>query len=144
MKSPQREAQLLAGVAPVDAPGAAGRITGSFAIGDGKITGNREFAYRPRAVAEQPGRLRGTGEASVRGRLVTGAAWTEHGTVTGSEGSAVERNPSERSGTSHAFAGAARFKGKGITEESRQMVTGMVGWSSKSGAKVTISGGAQG
>lgn len=143
---PQRDAQLQVGAGPVEEPGATGRITGTFARGEGKITGNQEFIYRPRtASSERPAHMLATGEASIKGRTVTGSAWTEDGKVTGTEGtSAVERNPSERAGKPHAFAGATQFKGKGIKEEIRQMVTGMVGWSAKTSAKVTISGGSQG
>ncbi len=145
IRSPQRDSQLKAGTAAVDAPSAEGRITGTFAAGHGKITGNQEFHFAPRLKAEQAGRTMITGEGRVAGPAITGSAWTETRKVTGTEGpTATERNPSERAGKPQAFAGSNAFKGKGRHEEPRKIVTGMVGWSAKSAAKVTLSGGAQG
>jgi hypothetical protein len=75
---------------------------------------------------------------------VTGASWSEQSNVTGTEGSiAAERNPSERSGKPQSFSGARRFKTLAKTEDSKQLVTGLLGWSGKTAAKVTLSGGAQ-
>lgn len=145
VRSPQREAHLRADAGAAQAPTAVGRITGSFAVGDGKVTGNREFHFNPRPKAERAGRTQLSGEGRVEGTIITGSAWTEHGKVTGTEGYiAVERNPSERAGKPHGFAGSTAFKGKGVHEERRQNVTGMAGWSAKSAARVTLSGGAQG
>lgn len=145
VRAPQREAQLQAGSAAVEAPSAASRITGAFAVGEGKITGNQEFHFSPRARGERAARTRVTGEGRVEGLPITGSAWGENPKVTGTEDYiAAERNPSTRAGKRHAFAGAGLFKGKGRHEEPRQIVTGMVGWSAKSAAKVTLSGGAQG
>ncbi len=145
VRAPQREAQLRASPEAVKAPTAAGRITGTFAAGEGKITGNQEFHFRPRASEERAARIRLTGEGKVEGSGITGTAWFESKKVSGTEGYiATERNPSQRAGKPHAFASAVLFKDKGRHEESRQMVTGMVGWSSKTAAKVTLSGGAQG
>ncbi len=145
VRSPQREAQLRADAKAVEAPTATGRITGSFAVGQGKITGNQEFNFNPRAKGERAGRVQLTGEGRVDGPGITGSAWTEHGNVTGTEGYiATERNPSERSGKPHGFASSAAFKGKGRHEEPRKNVTGMAGWSSKTAARVTLSGGAHG
>lgn len=145
VRSPMRSAQLRAMGEAVPAE----RITGAFAVGQGKVTGNLEFLFRQRAAgqAEQaPAHARLTGEGSVSGRKITGDAWTEHGRVTGTEGAwAAGRSPSERGGgEAHAFAGSTRFQKLGKHDEPRQIVTGMVGWSSKSAAKVTLSGGAQG
>ncbi|MDA8364518.1 MAG: hypothetical protein M0Z84_12065 [Gammaproteobacteria bacterium] len=145
VRSPQREAQLRADDAAAETPNAAGRITGSFAVGDGKITGNQEFVFAPRAKGERSGRIRVTGEGRVEGLTITGSAWTESANVTGTEDYiATGRNPSERAGNRQNFAGSSAFKGKGHHEEPRKMVTGMVGWSAKSAARVTLSGGAQG
>lgn len=145
VRSPQREAQLRASTEVVQAPSAEVRITGSFAVGEGKITGNQEFHFIPRAKGERAARTRVTGEGRVEGPPITGSAWTENPKVTGTEDYiAAERNPSERAGGIHAFASAGLFKGKGRHDEPRQIVTGMVGWSAKSAAKVTLSGGAQG
>jgi hypothetical protein len=145
VRSPQREAQLSADATAAQAPTAAERITGSFAVGEGKITGNQEFHFSPRANGERAGRIRVTGEGRVEGLTITGSAWTENTKVTGTEDYiAVERNPSERAGNRQNFAGSSAFKGEGRHDEPRKMVTGMVGWSAKSAARVTLSGGAQG
>lgn len=145
IRSLQREAMLRARAEVAQAPSAAVRITGSFAIGEGKITGNQEFHFYPRQRGERAAHTRVTGEGRLEGPPVTGSAWVENSKVTGTEDYiAAERNPSERSGRGHAFASAGLFKGKGRHDEPRQIVTGMVGWSAKSAAKVTLSGGAQG
>ena len=145
VRSPQREAQLRADASAVEAPTATGRITGSFAVGGGKITGNQEFNFSPRPKGERAGRGQVTGEGRVDGPGITGGAWTEHANVTGTEGYvAAERNPSERAGTPHGFASSSAFKGKGRHEEPRKIVTGMAGWSAKTAARVTLSGGAHG
>lgn len=139
--SPQRHAQLAAAER-----GTGSTITGSFAAGHSKITGNAEFHFNPRLAGEgERKRAPITGEGRTEGRPITGGAWDPHGRVTGTEGiSATTRNPSERGGKSHAFAGAQLFKSEGRHDEPKQIVTGMVGWSAKSAAKVTLSGGAQG
>ncbi len=146
VSSPQRAAQLHADASAAQAPSAMARITGSFAVGEGKITGNQEFSFNPRGgVRPEQGRLRVTGEGRVEGPSITGSAWSEQPNVTGTEGYiAAERNPSERGGTPHGFASSTLFRDKGKHEAARQIVTGMVGWSAKSAAKVTLSGGAQG
>jgi hypothetical protein len=150
--SPQRAAQLRASQAVVAAPGAAGtaagRITGAFAIESKRVTGNLEFAFRPRKSTDpdaKPGRARLSGEGRTDGPRISGYSWADQANVTGTEGfTAVDRNPSERGGKAQPFAGAIRFKTKAVKEESKDLVTGMFGWSSKSAAKVTLSGGAQG
>ncbi len=146
VRSPQREAQLKADTEVVQAPTAETRVTGTFAAGKGKITGNQEFLFSPRARVERAeGTSRITGEGRAEGRGITGGAWAALKNVTGTEGhTAVERNPSERGGKPHAFASASLFKGKGNHEAPTQHVTGMVGWSALSAARVTLSGGAQG
>ena len=148
VRSPQRRAQLRAPAAGADVPGAASQVTGSFAIGEKKITGNLEFLFRPRQARgtdEQPAHQRLTGEGRSAGKPITGAPWSAQASVTGTEGPAASaRNPSERAGKPQPFAGAQRFKALAHREEHRQLVTGMFGWSSKSAAKVTLSGGAQG
>jgi len=148
VSSPQRAAQLRADRGAVDSPSAAGRITGAFAIQPKKLTGNLEFTFRPRHAPEpdaKPGRARISGEGRTAGQRISGASWGDQANVTGTEGfTAHERNPSERTGKPHAFAGAAQFKSKAVKEEPKQLVTGMFGWSSSSAAKVTLSGGAHG
>jgi len=145
VRTPQREAHARADTSAVQAPTAAARITGSFAVSDGKITGNREFLFNPRLNGERVPRTRLTGEGRVEGPAITGSAWMEHAKVTGTEDHiAAERNPSERNGKPHGFAGSSAFKGKGRHEEPRNIVTGMAGWSAKTAARVTLSGGAHG
>jgi hypothetical protein len=146
--SPQRTAQLRATQSAVEAPSAASRITGAFAIECKKLTGNLEFAFRPRHAPdreEKPGRSRISGEGRTEGRKISGHSWDEKNNVTGTDSqAAIERNPSERSGKPQAFSGANRFKSMAIKEDYKQLVTGMFGWSSSSAAKVTLSGGAHG
>ena len=125
-----------------------GSITGSFAIGDGMVTGNNEFLFRPRlnGVRTQPVGITGEGET---GRTITGsdAAWTPHDRVTGTEGYiAAGRNPSEGGGGANGWAGARRFKNLATPAGPSQSanVTGRVGGSPREAARVTVSGGAQG
>lgn len=145
VRSPQLTAQLAAADA-TGQPSAEGRITGTFARGEGKITGNQEFHFRPRPKSEGGGgRTHLTGEGRVEGPKITGGAWDIKSNITGTEDYiAAERNPSERAGRPHAFANAGLFKGKGKHETPTQHVTGMVGWSAKTAARVTLSGGALG
>jgi hypothetical protein len=141
--SPQRKAHLGSATVP------GGRITGSFAIGHDKITGNTEFLFTSRHVAEgqngQGARGKITGEGGTRGYKISGDSWTESGSVTGTEGSfAVDRNPTQRGPKSKPFAGATVFKAGASHEEPKQLVTGTFGFSSKNSARVTLSGGGQG
>jgi hypothetical protein len=143
--SPQRSAHLRA---RTDGTGAARGITGSFAIAQDKITGNREFQFRSRNAAEsaeRPARERLTGEGNSANGRITGDAWAAHPIVGGTEASfAADRNASQRAGKPQAFAGARRFKTLARSEEPKKLVTGMFGSGSDTGAKVTLSGGAQG
>ena len=126
-----------------------GRISGSFAIGGGKVTGNNEFLFRPRLNGARKQPVAVTGEGEVEGRTITGteAAWTPHDRVTGTWGYiAAGRNPTEGGGGSNGWAGARRFKNlatPGTPSESAK-VTGRVGGSPKDAVRVTVSGGAQG
>ncbi|HUP68837.1 MAG TPA: CsoS2 family carboxysome shell protein [Acidimicrobiales bacterium] len=125
-----------------------GSITGSFAVGEGMVTGNNEFMFRPRANREAEQR-EVTGEGRTDGRTITGAAaaWTAHDVVTGTEGYiAAGRNPTERGGKPHGWAGAVKFQALATPGGPRQTqnVTGLSGWSQKAAARVTLSGGAQG
>ncbi|CAL76111.1 putative carboxysome structural peptide CsoS2 [Bradyrhizobium sp. ORS 278] len=143
IRSPQRDAQLRAGAS--DPVTSSGRITGAFAAGGSKVTGNLEFSGRSRLrqAGDTAGHSRLTGEGISHG-VVTGDAWSDTSRVTGTEGAfTVERNPSERGPRAKPFAGAVNFKQKATREEARQLVTGMFGYFSKTGARVTLSGGAQ-
>lgn len=146
IRSPQRSAQLSAAL-PSDPDGAGGdRITGSFAAGGGKLTGNVEFQARRRAAdtGRPTASTQISGEGSSQGQAITGNAWSNKGRVTGVDGSfASARNPSERGDTAKPFAGAVTFKVRAKADEPAQLVTGMYGSFSKSGARVTLSGGVQ-
>ncbi|HET7487261.1 MAG TPA: CsoS2 family carboxysome shell protein [Acidimicrobiales bacterium] len=121
-----------------------GRITGSFAVGDGMVTGNNEFLFRPRANRGEGKQPQVTGEGRTEGRTVTGSAWTINPRVTGTEGYiAARRNPSEGGGHPHGWAGAGKFRDKATPGAQREIVTGRAGWS-PSAARITLSGGAQG
>jgi hypothetical protein len=151
VRSPQRAAHLKADRAAVDGALAASRITGSFALGGQKITGNLEFAFKPRLAASteaKPAHTRVTGEGRTTGSRISGDPWAARKNVTGTEGfTAIARNASERNGNPQTGAAAGRFKTPGVKvqkSEDKQLVTGMFGWSSKDSAKVTLSGGALG
>jgi hypothetical protein len=126
------------------APPASSGVTGSFAVGDGMVTGNNEFLFRPRQKrdGQQPAV---TGEGSTEGRTVTGSAWTAHDRVTGTEGYiAAGRNPTEGGGGPHGWAGAGKFKNLALPGKPAQHVTGRSGWNDKAAGRVTLSGGALG
>ena len=125
-----------------------GGITGSFAIGEGMVTGNNEFLFRPRMNGKRkPPAV--TGEGRTDGREITGspAAWKSNDLVTGTEGYiAAGRNPSEGGGGTNGWAGTRRFAllaTPGAPQDDSK-VTGRVGGSQKAAARVTVSGGAQG
>jgi hypothetical protein len=126
-----------------------GRITGAFAVGEGKVTGNNEFLFRPRLNGDRKQPVAVTGEGRTDGRTITGseAAWTTHDRVTGTWGYiAAGRNPTEGGGGPNGWAGARRFKNlatPGGPNESAK-VTGRVGGSPRDAARVTVSGGARG
>ena len=122
-------------------------ITGTFARGEGKVTGNSEFHAPGRSghAAARPAHGSVTGEGSTRGPEITGSAWKDDSRVTGTEGYiATGRNPSERAGTSHTFAGARAFKSKASNHDPVSPVTGATGGTPASSATVTVSGGAAG
>jgi hypothetical protein len=145
VRSPQMRAHLQADPAAARRPGAEGRITGAFAKGEGKITGAQEFRFRPRQTETHGAGTKLTGEGRSEGPEVTGSAWVVKANVAGTEDYiAAGRNPSERAGQPHGFAGAKAFKGRGSRPEPAHHVTGMVGWSPKAAARVTVSGGALG
>ncbi len=145
--TPHRQAMLEAPERAARRP----RITGSFAIGEDKVTGQLDFGFRPRlVVSANPGHREGerpriTGEGRTQGFRITGDAWRDDPRVTGTEGtSAAVRNPSRRDGERKPFAHSAVFKARGRDEPPRKLVTGVIGWTPKSAAIVTLSGGAQG
>ena len=147
VRIPQRECQERAGTDTVNAPTAESLITGTFSAGEGKITGNQEFRFNPRPKVDVvAGSSRVTGEGRIEGKTITGSAWISKDNVTGTEGHiAAERNPSQRKGDPHGWAGARKFKDKATPQtESTHHVTGLIGWSPKASVPITVSGGGQG
>jgi len=147
VRIPQRESQERVGTDAINAPTAESLITGTFSAGEGKITGNQEFRFNPRPKVDAiAGNSRVTGEGRVEGKTITGSAWISKDNVTGTEGHiAAERNPSQRKGDPHGWAGARKFKDKATPHtESTHHVTGLIGWSPKASVPITVSGGGQG
>ncbi|MDR9428244.1 MAG: CsoS2 family carboxysome shell protein [Salibaculum sp.] len=143
--SPQRETHLQA--RSDQAHGAGSAVTGTFSRGEGKVTGSSEFHAPGRG--RQDGRRVAhdgvTGEGSTRGTAITGSAWQADGRVTGTEDDISSgRNPSERSGSAQAFAGARHFKAKALNHDPVSPVTGATGGTPEYCATVTLSGGAAG
>ena len=134
-----REQEANGEAPPSSVPGG---ITGSFAVGDGMVTGNNEFLFRPRLNGDrskQPVAV--TGEGRTEGRTITGspAAWTADDRVTGTEGYiAAGRNPSEGGSGSHGWAGARKFAylatPGGPADDGK--VTGRVGGNPKGTARI--------
>jgi hypothetical protein len=144
IRSPQRAAQLRPR-ATGEAAANEDRITGSFAVGGGKVTGNVEFAARSRVRApdDAAAHTKVTGEGR-SGNKITGDSWSDQSRVTGTDNAfSAARNPSERGPKGKPFAGAVKFKSEAKADEPKNLVTGMSGYSSKTGARVTLSGGAQ-
>ncbi len=147
VRIPQRESQERVGTDAVNAPTAESLITGTFSAGEGKITGNQEFRFNPRQKVDAiAGNSRVTGEGRVEGKTITGSAWISKDNVTGTEGHiASERNPSQRKGDLHGWAGARKFKDKATPQtEPTHHVTGLIGWSPKASVPITTSGGGHG
>ena len=147
VSSPQRSSHLEArAAAPQPVNEDHSGITGTFAQGEGKITGNVEFAAcgRNSRSGFGPAHRALTGEGAVKGKTISGSAWDENERVTGTEDYIANgRNPSRRGrSNSQDFAGTGKFKSKASRQEQTSAVTGAVGWTPKTGAAVTLSGGA--
>lgn len=144
--SPQRLAHLSARAAEPQSPQpSTSAITGTFAQGEGKVTGNVEFmAPSAKARTGAPAHRSVTGEGAVTGSQITGSAWSDDPRVTGTEGFiAASRNLSDGAPHGQPFAGARRFKSDRPAPEPNAKVTGSVGGPA-SRAAVTLSGGAAG
>lgn len=134
-----------------------GRISGTFSLGEGKITGTENFrsnegkarakardvAAAPAAVVMEAAKAtRVTGEGMELSMKITGNDWNRGERVTGTEGtSAVKRNPTRR-GPISAMQTSAPKRNEEVDRNDIK-VTGGSGTSDK-GAPVTLSGGARG
>ncbi len=131
-----------------------GRVSGTFSMGEGKITGTEQFRFGDRKARDEavpvaskkvdaPNVSRVTGEGLTAGLKITGNDWGRGDHVTGTEGtSAMKRNPTRRGPMSAMPSVAAEHKAE-VVERNDINVTGGSG-SSDSGALVTLSGGARG
>lgn len=134
------------------------RITGPVGRAEGLVSGTPEFRYRQDAPPPVPtvarassdGREPGddhprslvTGEGRVHGFVITGSAWRQNGSVTGTEGAFARRNPTLRGDPPAAPTGGREQPGP-RPEVPVSRVTGSSG-SSEKGPLVTYSGGARG
>ena len=132
-----------------------GRISGTFAMGEGKVTGTEQFRFgdskttgtvtpiAPAEVnAEEILKSRVTGEGIDTGLKITGDDWDRGDRVTGTEGSsAMKRNPTRKGPTSAMPAFAPKRNVE--LERPSATVTGSAG-STEKGAAITVSGGARG
>ncbi len=132
-----------------------GRISGTFSLGEGKVTGTEQFRFgsrrneSPVAVPGTPVEnvkeanvSRVTGEGLSTGLTVTGDDWDRGKHVTGTEGrSATRRNLTIR-GPVNAMPGVAPKRNEEVPP-SDSKVTGGSGNTEK-GAMITVSGGARG
>jgi hypothetical protein len=126
------------------------RITGPINKADGLITGTPEFRHggQVRRSREDepslPAARRLSGEGSQQGRRVSGDAWDGDSRVTGTEGSSsLSRNPSMRGQSRGTGTSAMAFRSIERPEVPASVVTGSAG-NTRSGATVTVSGGARG
>lgn len=129
-----------------------GRISGTFSMGQGKVTGTEEFRFGGRdnnvvaaakLMPEQAVAVnRVTGEGMSVGMKITGNDWDRGDRVTGTEGtSAIKRNMTRR-GPVSAMTPPQKKRNEDVAP-SDTTVTGGSG-SSEKGAMVTLSGGARG
>jgi hypothetical protein len=130
-----------------------GRITGSFGMAEGMVTGTEEARfgggnsaqsktlYQPTTMVEGRVKSRITGEGQDAGQKITGDDWDRGSHVTGTEGaSAAVRNPTLR-GAMGSMAVANKRNEQLPTPTSK--VTGSSG-NTEVGSLITYSGGARG
>ncbi len=133
------------------------RISGTFSLGEGKVTGSADFrsnvgkarakskevAVAPVAAQQNAVKVRGvTGEGMALSMKITGNDWSRGEHTTGTEGtSAVKRNPTRR-GPISAMQVPTPKRNEEV-ESSNINVTGGGGTSDK-GSLITLSGGARG
>lgn len=129
-----------------------GRISGTFSLAEGKVTGTEQFRFgdqKSSSLTQKPATLitadkvsRVTGEGIDIGLKITGDDWNRGERVTGTEGSsAVKRNPTRR-GPVSAMPAFAPKRNEDL-EPRDAKVTGSSGNTEK-GAVITVSGGARG
>lgn len=129
-----------------------GRISGTFSLAEGKVTGTEQFRFGDRKSAVSPSApatvvaadksSRVTGEGLDTGLKITGDDWNRGKRVTGTEGtSARGRNPTRRGPISASPAFAPKRNEE--VERTPSKVTGSSG-STEKGAHITVSGGARG
>lgn len=128
-----------------------GKISGTFSLGEGKVTGTEQFRFgdKPNSVLsdvstqiseKETGRV--TGEGIATGLKITGDDWDRGERVTGTEGmSATKRNPTRKGPMSAMLPVSQKRNEEVALAESK--VTGGSGNTEK-GAPVTVSGGARG
>ncbi len=139
----------------------ANAVTGTFSMGQGKVTGTEQFRHGERIgrgsqiivpskdEAAAPVVDRVTGEGIETSQRITGDDWDRGNRVTGTEGfSAARRNPTRRGGSANggsASGAMPQFEAKRNAELDRPSanVTGGTGGSTGSAA-ITVSGGARG
>jgi len=135
-----------------------GRISGTFSLGEGKITGTEQFRFGDKSkgsvnvsvMSSVPASIeavadsdvtRITGEGIDSGLKITGNDWNRGDHVTGTEGTSAKRNPTRR-GPISAMPSSEPKRNVEV-EPSTSTVTGGTGTSEK-GAPITLSGGARG
>jgi len=129
-----------------------GKVSGTFSLGEGKITGTEQFRFgdRPKQMEVETknqevadtstGRI--TGEGIDAGLKITGDDWDRGDRVTGTEGtSAIKRNPT-RKGPMNAMVPVSNKRNEEM-DINESKVTGSSG-STEKGAPITVSGGARG
>lgn len=128
-----------------------GRVSGTFSMGEGKITGTEQFRFgngknapvaAPAVNANAGPESRVTGEGMDVSMKITGNDWNRGEHVTGTEGtSAAKRNPTRR-GPVSAMPSSAPKRNADVASSDIN-VTGGSG-STEKGAPITVSGGARG
>ncbi len=127
-----------------------GRISGTFSLGEGKITGTEHFKSVNRRNNEAPPvekardekASRVTGEGLSTGLNITGDDWDRGKHVTGTEGRSASRRNQTIRGPMSAIP-SVELKRNEEVQPSESKVTGGSGNTEK-GAMVTVSGGARG
>lgn len=124
-----------------------GRISGTFSLGEGKLTGTEEARFGNTGAANAPVDISKsghgvTGEGIDTGLNITGDDWDRNDRVTGTEGrSSTKRNPTRR-GPISAMTPPDNKRNTEV-EPADLNVTGSHGNTDK-GAMITVSGGARG